>query len=76
MSEVVQEIASVHNATPLQIMLAWTMREEDIISIPKASSREHVIENAAAGGYLSKDEIWKLDEAFPIPSWKVPLDMI
>lgn len=76
-SEVVQEIASAHQATPLQIMLAWTMREKDVISIPKASSRKHVIENAAAGLItLSDDEIWKLDEAFPIPSWKVPLDMI
>jgi diketogulonate reductase-like aldo/keto reductase len=57
-------------------MLAWTIREEDIITIPKASSREHVIENAAAGLItLSEEERWKLDEAFPIPSWKVPLDM-
>jgi diketogulonate reductase-like aldo/keto reductase len=76
-SEVVQEIARVHNVTPLQIMLAWTIREEDIITIPKASSREHVIENASAGLItLSEEERWKLDEAFPIPSWKVPLDII
>ncbi|MEK3946664.1 MULTISPECIES: aldo/keto reductase [Paenibacillus] len=75
-SEAVQEIARIHNATPLQIMLAWTIREEEIITIPKASSREHVIENAAAGLItLSEEERWKLDEAFPIPSWKVPLDM-
>lgn len=76
-SEVVQEIARTHNATPLQIMLAWTIRGEDVISIPKASSREHVIENAAAASItLSIEELHKLDEAFPIPSWKVPLDMI
>lgn len=76
-SEVVQEIARAHNVTPLQIMLAWTIREKDIISIPKASSREHVIENAAAGLIkLKNEELFKLDEAFPIPSWKVPLDMI
>jgi diketogulonate reductase-like aldo/keto reductase len=75
-SEVVQEIARTHNATPFQLMLAWTIREEDVISIPKASSREHVIENAGASLIrLSDEEIWKLDEAFPIPSWKVPLDM-
>ncbi|WP_339316649.1 aldo/keto reductase [Paenibacillus sp. FSL R10-2734] len=76
-SEVVLEIASAHNVTPLQIMLAWTIREEDVITIPKASSRKHVIENAAAGLItLSDEEMWKLDEAFPVPAWKVPLDMI
>lgn len=76
-SEAVQEIARAHQATPLQIMLAWTIRDSDIISIPKASTREHIIENAAAASIiLSEEERWKLDEAFPIPSWKVPLDMV
>lgn len=76
-SEAVQEIARTHNVTPLQLMLAWTIRDEDVISIPKASSREHVIDNAAASMItLSEEEKWKLDAAFPIPAWKVPLDMI
>lgn len=76
-NEVVQEIAREHNASPHQILLAWSLREDDIIPIPKASSREHVIENASVALInLSSDDLWKLDDAFPMPSWKIPLDMI
>ncbi|MCL6605204.1 MAG: aldo/keto reductase [Paenibacillus sp.] len=74
---IVQEIAKEHNASPLQIMLAWTTREGDVMAIPKASSREHVLENASARLIqLTADEHWRLDDAFQMPSWKVPLDMI
>ncbi|MGN7764429.1 aldo/keto reductase [Paenibacillus sp. 22594] len=76
-NETVREIAQNHGATPLQIMLAWSIREGDVIAIPKASTREHVTENAAAAKIrLSDEEYWKLDDAFPQPAWKVPLDMI
>lgn len=76
-SEVVQDIARNHEVSPLQIMLAWTIRENEMISIPKASYREHVIANAAAGLIkLSEAEKWRLHDAFPTPAWKVPLDMI
>lgn len=76
-NEAVQDIALKHGATPLQIMLAWSIRDGDIIAIPKAASREHVTENAAAGQIrLSDDELQMLDEAFPQPAWRVPLDMI
>ncbi|WP_425270625.1 aldo/keto reductase [Paenibacillus helianthi] len=76
-NETVREIAQNHGTTPLQIMLAWSIRESDVISIPKASTREHVTENASAAKIrLSDEECWKLDDAFPQPAWKVPLDMI
>jgi diketogulonate reductase-like aldo/keto reductase len=75
-NKVVQEIAQSHQSTPLQILLAWSIRDEHVMAIPKASSREHVIENAAAARIkLSNDELLKLDDAFPQPSWRVPLDM-
>lgn len=45
----VQEVALRHGATPLQILLAWSIREGDVIAIPKASTPRHVAENAAAG---------------------------
>ncbi|WP_379160048.1 aldo/keto reductase [Paenibacillus sp. sgz5001063] len=73
----VREIAQNHGATPLQIMLAWSIHGGDVIAIPKASTREHVTENAAAAKIrLSDEEYWQLDDAFPQPAWKVPLDMI
>ncbi|AIQ57085.1 aldo/keto reductase [Paenibacillus borealis] len=76
-NETVQRIARGHGATPLQILLAWSIREADVLAIPKAGTRQHVEENAAAGKLvLTSDELWQLDDAFPQPSWKVPLDMI
>ncbi|MFC3748296.1 aldo/keto reductase [Paenibacillus sp. GCM10012306] len=76
-NEVVREIADHHQVTPLQVLLAWTIREDLVMAIPKASSRKHVLENAAAAKIkLNNDELLKLDYAFPQPSWKVPLDMV
>ncbi|MBT2288783.1 aldo/keto reductase [Paenibacillus albidus] len=76
-NETVQKVAASHGVTPLQILLAWTLRDTDIIAIPKASTRNHVTENAAANLItLDKEEQLQLDAAFPPPSWKVPLDVI
>jgi len=58
-------------------MLAWSIHKDQVIAIPKAGTRKHVAENAEAGRIkLSADDLWRLDEAFPQPGWKVPLDMI
>ncbi|WP_025689566.1 aldo/keto reductase [Paenibacillus zanthoxyli] len=76
-NEAVKEIAAAHGASPLQVLLAWCIRAGDVIAIPKASSREHVMQNAAAGLItLSGDELRLLDEAFPEPARKMPLDII
>ncbi|BCG58165.1 aldo/keto reductase [Paenibacillus sp. URB8-2] len=76
-NEAVREIAVAHGASPLQILLAWCIREGDEIAIPKASSREHVLQNAAAALIsLSAEELWLLDKAFPAPERKMQLDMI
>lgn len=76
-NETVQQIAESHEVTPLQVLLAWSIRDGDVVSIPKAGTRRHVEENAVAGKLVfTADELWQLDDAFPQPSWKVPLDMI
>jgi diketogulonate reductase-like aldo/keto reductase len=64
--EVLQQIANTHRATPRQVALAFLAREDVVFAIPKASSAEHVAENAAAGDLtLSESEIAALDVAFP-----------
>ncbi|SDJ02340.1 aldo/keto reductase [Alteribacillus bidgolensis] len=74
---VIKEIAEKYQVKPLQIALAWTIRNNHIISIPKAVQEQHVIENAAAAGIaLTKEEEKKLDKAFSLPSRKTPLDII
>ena len=64
---VLNEIAAAHNATPRQVALRFLVRRPSLFTIPKASSLEHVAENAEAGNLrLSKDELAWIDEAFPL----------
>jgi diketogulonate reductase-like aldo/keto reductase len=71
------EIARDLGATPAQVALAWTMRAGKVLSIPKASTAEHVRENAAALDLrLSAADVERLDRAFPPPTRPGPLEMI
>lgn len=73
----VNEIAKKYNVKPLQIALAWTIRTDDVIAIPKAGQEQHVLENAEAAAIeLTQEDLNRLDEAFPKPRKKVPLDII
>lgn len=45
---VVNEIARKHHASVAQILIAFVLHHGDILAIPKASTIEHVEENAAA----------------------------
>jgi diketogulonate reductase-like aldo/keto reductase len=75
--ETMRAIASRHNATPAQIALAWLMRHPDLIVIPKAGRPEHVRENRAAHDIkLSDSDLQELDQAFPPPRRKIPLEMV
>lgn len=60
-----------------QLLLSWAIRHEGIIAIPKAGSVAHVQENAAAlNVMLSAEEIALLDQLFPAPQQRVPLDVV
>lgn len=76
-SDAVAEVAEKHGVKPLQVLLAWSIRNGSTIAIPKASREEHVRENAAAGGLLlTEEDLLLLDGAFPGPKRKVHLDMV
>ena len=63
---VLASIAQAHGATARQIALAFLTRRPSVFAIPKASSVEHVEENAGADGIrLSQAEIAEIDAAFP-----------
>lgn len=64
---VLGEIAAAHHATPRQVALRFLTRHASLFAIPKASSPEHVAENAGAGALeLSANDIARIDEAFPL----------
>jgi diketogulonate reductase-like aldo/keto reductase len=72
------EVAARHpGATPAQVALAWLLRRDGMIVIPKASNKEHVRENAGALDLkLSDQDLADLDQAFPPPKGRTALGML
>lgn len=69
-------IAERHRATPAQIMLAWVLRHEHVVAIPKSAKPERVRENVkAAEIILSAEDLMDLDKDFPPPRKAQPLAM-
>ena len=57
--------------------MAWVLRQEGVIAIPKAVSSAHLRDNAAAACItLSADDLALLDTAFAPPQNKRPLEMV
>src|SRR5437764_1401960 len=71
------EIAARHKATPAQVALAWLLRQDGMMVIPKASRKEHVRDNRGALDLrLPHDDIAALDRAFPPPKGPSALGML
>jgi diketogulonate reductase-like aldo/keto reductase len=72
-----RKVAERHGATPVQIALAWVIRQEGVTAIPRTGTPEHVRENAASLEIkLSPGDLADLDAAFPPPKTAQPLEMI
>jgi diketogulonate reductase-like aldo/keto reductase len=70
-------VARRRGATAAQIALAWLLRQESMIVIPKASRSEHVRENRRALDItLTEEDLAELDGAFPPPQGKSSLGML
>jgi len=63
--EALSRVANAHQATPMQVALAWLLHRSPVmLPIPGTSSVQHVEENiAAAGVKLTKSEFEELDRA-------------
>ena len=63
--EALSRVAKAHQATPMQVALAWLLHRSPVmLPIPGTSSVQHVEENiAAAGVKLTKSEFEELDRA-------------
>ena len=63
------------DATPVQIALAWLLHQR-VVVIPKASDPDHVRENAGAIKIaLTDTDMAAIDQAFPAPRKKIPLEV-
>ena len=75
-SSALQSVAGEHSVSPAQVALAWCL-QRPVVAIPKAGSVRHAEENAAAADLgLTERDLAAIDEAFPPPKHKRPLDMI
>jgi diketogulonate reductase-like aldo/keto reductase len=63
--------------TSAQIALAWVIRRNQVIAIPKAATVEHVRENRdALDIQLTALDLAALDTAFPPPTRKKALEVV
>ncbi|AMM22381.1 oxidoreductase [Frondihabitans sp. PAMC 28766] len=72
------EIAETKGVTPAQLALAWVLHQlPDGLVAVKASTPEHVAENAASRDIrFTAGELNALDGAFPAPTRRTPLEML
>lgn len=76
-AEALTAVAARHGATVAQVALAWTIRDGNVLAIPKSASTARVRENAAALELtLTDDDLAELDRAFPAPPRQVPLETL
>ncbi|MDR6631414.1 diketogulonate reductase-like aldo/keto reductase [Phyllobacterium sp. 1468] len=70
-------VARECRATPAAVALAFVLSRDGVIAIPKSSTSKHIQENRRAVDVkLTADQLAVLDEAFPPPRRKRPLEML
>ncbi|HEX5260438.1 MAG TPA: aldo/keto reductase, partial [Gaiellales bacterium] len=65
--ETVVAVAAEKGVTPAQVALAWVLsRGDDVVPIPGTKRRTYLEQNVVAAGIeLSRDELERLEQAFP-----------
>jgi diketogulonate reductase-like aldo/keto reductase len=71
------DIAIQYDVRPAQVALAWVLRQDGVIAIPRASTPARVEQNRAALDlHLSDETLAELDLAYPPPRGPVPLEVL
>ena len=71
------DLAAKYSVEPATVALAWILRHNGMIAIPKAADLDHVRANAAAATLeLDADDLAFLDGAFPPPNGPTRLAII
>lgn len=69
-------LAKQLEVTPAQVVMAWLLRQPQIISIPKAIQLSHIDENLAALDIIFDEPMLEqIDQAFPAPTGPRPLEI-
>lgn len=76
-NKVLKQVARRLGATPAQVALAWVLRQDGVVTIPKAATLAHVRENRAALELeLDARALADLDVEFVPPRKARPLEML
>lgn len=76
-SPAVKTVAKNRSLTPMQVLLAFVLQQDNLLAIPRSSSASHVRENLAAAEItLTPEELSLLDRAFPAPDCPTYLDIV
>jgi diketogulonate reductase-like aldo/keto reductase len=75
--DALRRVAARHDASPAQVALAWTLRHDNVVAIPKATRLQHVRDNAKAAEIVfTEEDLADIDRAFPPPRRDVPLETL
>lgn len=75
-NKILKEIASINNISLYQLLLLFTLSQDNMVSIPRSGNIEHMKELVRCKDIsLSREELSLLDKEFPAPSRRVFLDM-
>lgn len=75
--QAIRRVMDRTGASAAHVALAWLLRRDDVIVIPKAGTVAHVTDNrGAADLVLEQDDLDDLDSAFPPPTKRRPLEIL
>jgi diketogulonate reductase-like aldo/keto reductase len=64
---ILNTIGDKYGKTAYQVALNWVLRQEGLVTIPKAANKEHIVDNLNALGWqLEKDDIDQIENHFPL----------
>jgi diketogulonate reductase-like aldo/keto reductase len=71
-----QQLAASHGVSAAQLALAWLLRQPQVMAIPKAGRKAHLLDNWNSQQLQLPDAVWPSFEAlYPTPKRKRPLAM-
>ncbi|MGM0422793.1 MAG: aldo/keto reductase [Pseudomonadota bacterium] len=53
---VMQDIATVHGKSPVQVTLRWLYQQDGVVSIPRSSNPDHIVNNFAIFDFALSDD--------------------
>ncbi|MBU5672222.1 aldo/keto reductase [Paenibacillus brevis] len=61
-------IGAKYGKTAYQVAINWVLRQQGLVTIPKAASKEHIVDNLNALGWeLDQEDINQIENHFPAP---------